>query len=81
MIEYAGYKVAEPESIETPAMLIFEEQVDHNLRLQCELAGGGQHLMVHFKTHKCAAIARKHSIALLPEIRDPAGNGVVFLPG
>lgn len=59
MIEYAGYKVGEPESIETPAMLIFEEQVDHNLRLQCEMAGGGQHLMVHFKTHKCAAIARK----------------------
>ncbi|MSR82540.1 MAG: D-TA family PLP-dependent enzyme [Candidatus Latescibacteria bacterium] len=59
MIEYAGYKVGEPDSIETPAMLIFEEQVTHNLRLQCELAGGGQHLMVHFKTHKSAAIASK----------------------
>ncbi len=59
MIEYAGYKVGEPESIETPAMLIFEDQLDHNLHLQCELAGGAQHLMVHFKTHKSAAIARR----------------------
>jgi D-serine deaminase-like pyridoxal phosphate-dependent protein len=63
MIEYAGYRVGEPEGIETPAMLIFEEQVDHNLRLQCELAGGAQHLMVHFKTHKCGAIARKQVAA------------------
>lgn len=59
MIEYPGYKVGEPEAIETPAMLIFEEAVDHNIRALCELAGGGQHLMVHVKTHKCAAIARK----------------------
>jgi len=59
MIEYAGYMVGEPESIETPAMLIFNEEVDHNLRLQAELAGGAERLMVHFKTHKCAAIARR----------------------
>ncbi len=59
MIEYGGYKVGEPEAIETPAMLIFEEAVDHNIRALCELAGGGQNLMVHVKTHKCAAIARK----------------------
>lgn len=59
MIEYAGFRVGEPENIETPAMLIFEENVEHNLRLQAELAGGAQNLMVHFKTHKCAAIARR----------------------
>ena len=59
MIEYSGYQLGEPEAIETPAMLIFEEQVDHNIRLLCELAGGAAHLMVHVKTHKCTAIARK----------------------
>lgn len=59
MIEYAGYKVADPDALETPAMLVFESLVDHNISALCELAGGGQNLMVHVKTHKSAAITRK----------------------
>jgi D-serine deaminase-like pyridoxal phosphate-dependent protein len=59
MIEFAGYKVAEPDSLETPAMLLFEEVVDFNIRTMCEMAGGADNLIVHVKTHKAAAIARK----------------------
>ncbi len=59
MIEYAGYKVADPDALETPAMLVFESLVDHNISALCELAGGGQNLRVHVKTHKSAAITRK----------------------
>lgn len=59
MIEFGEYRVADPEALETPAMLVFEPALSHNLRMLCELVGGGQHLMVHVKTHKSAAIARR----------------------
>ena len=59
MIEVGEYKVAEPDDIETPAMLIFADQLDNNIRVVSELAGGGEHLIVHVKTHKSEAVARK----------------------
>ena len=59
MIEYEGYIIADPDSLETPVMLVFEQQLDHNIRALCELVGGGSRLMVHVKTHKSAAVARR----------------------
>jgi len=59
MIEYEGYKVADPDALETPAMLVFEEKVDGNIKAVCELVGGGENLMVHVKTHKSAAVVQK----------------------
>ena len=63
MIELAGYKVADPESLETPVMLVYEERVDHNIRALCELVGGASNLMPHVKTHKAEAVARKQAEA------------------
>ncbi len=59
MIEMAGYKVADPDSLETPAMVLYEERIDHNIRAQAEWVGGAQNLMPHVKTHKAEAVARK----------------------
>ena len=59
MIEIGAYKVAEPDGIETPAMLVFADQLDHNIKAVGELAGGSEHLFVHVKTHKSIDIARK----------------------
>jgi D-serine deaminase-like pyridoxal phosphate-dependent protein len=59
MIEMGQYKVADPDALETPAMLVYEEVVDHNIRVLCDLVGGGENLMVHVKTHKAEAVARK----------------------
>jgi D-serine deaminase-like pyridoxal phosphate-dependent protein len=59
MISSQGYKVAEAAALETPAMLLFQDVMDHNIRSLCEMVGGGQNLMVHVKTHKSAAVARK----------------------
>lgn len=59
MIEMAGYKVADPESLETPVMVVYEGRVDHNIRALGELVGGSGNLMPHVKTHKAEAIARK----------------------
>ncbi len=59
MITCQGYCVANPDAFETPAMLVFEDQMNHNIRSVCECVGGGQNLMVHVKTHKSEAVARR----------------------
>ena len=41
MIKYKDYCVADPDSLETPAMLVFQDLVDHNIQSICELVGGG----------------------------------------
>ena len=59
MIEIGEYKVAEPDGIETPAMLVFADQLDHNIKAVGELAGGSEHLFVHVKTHKSIDVTLK----------------------
>ena len=59
MLTFENYKVAEPDALETPAMLLFQDQMDHNIRSVCKLVGGAENLMVHVKTHKSEAVARK----------------------
>ncbi len=59
MISCQDYVVADPDALETPAMLLFEDMADHNIRGVCEMVGGGGNLMAHVKTHKSQAIVRK----------------------
>ena len=59
MNAFGQYRVADPDALETPAMLLYPEIMHHNIRSVCELAGGGHNLMVHVKTHKSEAVARK----------------------
>jgi len=59
MIAWGNYRVAEPEALPTPAMLLFEELVNHKIRSACELAHGGDKLFTHVKTHKSEAIVGK----------------------
>ena len=59
MITCQDYSVADPDALETPAMLLFQDKMNHNIRSACEMVGGGQNLMVHVKTHKSEAVARK----------------------
>jgi D-serine deaminase-like pyridoxal phosphate-dependent protein len=59
MITFQDYRVADPDALETPAMLLFQDMMEHNIRSVCELVGGGRNLMVHTKTHKAEAVARK----------------------
>jgi len=40
-------------------MLLFQDQMDHNIRSVCDLVGGGGNLIAHVKTHKAEAVARK----------------------
>jgi len=59
LITFDDYRVADPDALETPAMLVFQDLVDHNIRSVCDLVGGGENLIAHVKTHKSEAIARK----------------------
>jgi D-serine deaminase-like pyridoxal phosphate-dependent protein len=59
MISCQGYRVADPDGLETPSMLLFQDIMDHNIRAACEIAGGGDNLMTHVKTHKSEAVARR----------------------
>ena len=63
MIEVGDYKVAQPDDIETPAMLVFADPLDNNIAVVAELAGGAENLIVHVKTHKSEAVARKQLAA------------------
>ena len=59
LINWQDYRVAEPDALETPAMLLFQDLVEHNIRSVCELVGGGENLIAHVKTHKSEAVARR----------------------
>lgn len=63
MLECEGYGIADPEAIETPAMVVFQARLEANIAALCELVGGGQHLMVHVKTHKSEAVTRQQIAA------------------
>lgn len=54
-----SYRVANPDELSTPAMIIFQALVDHNIRSVCALAGGACNLFPHVKTHKSEAVLRR----------------------
>jgi D-serine deaminase-like pyridoxal phosphate-dependent protein len=57
------YVVAKPEDIEIPALLVFEDKLENNIRATVELAEGAENLMPHVKTHKSADILRRQMAA------------------
>ncbi|HNT35656.1 MAG TPA: alanine racemase [bacterium] len=57
------YCVARPEDIETPALLVFEDRLDGNIKALIEQVGGGERLAPHVKTHKSAEILRRQMAA------------------
>ena len=59
MIACEDYRVSQPDALETPAMLLFGDLMDHNIRAACDMVGGGRNLVVHVKTHKSEAVVRK----------------------
>jgi len=59
MTNQQDYRISDPDALETPAMLLFQDIMDHNIRSACELVGGGQNLIAHVKTHKSIDVARR----------------------
>ena len=46
-------------SIPSPALLLFRERIEHNLRIMIEIAGGPARLRPHVKTHKLGPLVAR----------------------
>ncbi len=83
------YRVAEPEHLPSPALLIFPELVRRNLAAMIAMAGSAHRLRPHVKTHKMPALIRlaeslgvhKHKCATVAEAEmiARAGGGDVLI--
>ena len=55
-MEIAGYRLNEPEKIDTPALLVYEEKVKHNIGEVIRVCGSAERVVPHVKTHKSAEV-------------------------
>ncbi|MDA0323212.1 MAG: hypothetical protein O2923_10935 [Verrucomicrobia bacterium] len=62
MISHSDYKLKDADSVPTPAMLVFEDIVDQNIRALCDLSGAAN-VCPHVKTHKSVAVTRRQLAA------------------
>ena len=54
------YELTETDQLDTPALLIYPDRAEQNIKTLIELAGGTGRLRPHVKTHKMAEIAKMH---------------------
>jgi D-serine deaminase-like pyridoxal phosphate-dependent protein len=54
------YSIANVDDIPSPALLVYPDRAEENLRRLIRVAGGTARLRPHMKTHKLPAIARMH---------------------
>ena len=77
------YKPTNEASIYTPAVLVFPDRIEENIRRMITLAGSAERLRPHVKTHKMAEVIRlqvehgirKFKCATLTEVEMVAANG------
>ena len=77
------YKLTNEASIYTPAVLVFPDRIEENIRRMITLAGSAERLRPHVKTHKMAEVIRlqvehgisKFKCATLTEVEMVAANG------
>ncbi len=53
------FRPADEALIPSPALLLFRERIEHNLRLMIEIAGGPARLRPHVKTHKLGPLVAR----------------------
>jgi D-serine deaminase-like pyridoxal phosphate-dependent protein len=53
------FQLTNETEIPSPALLLFEERIEHNLRLMLEIAGGPERLRPHVKTHKLGPLVAR----------------------
>ena len=52
------YQISNPEEVPSPALLVYPDRIESNIRKMIEIAGGADHLRPHVKTHKMPEIVR-----------------------
>lgn len=55
----AWYEIANADEVPSPALLVYPERADANVRRMIALAGGPERLRPHVKTHKLAELVRR----------------------
>jgi D-threonine aldolase len=58
-LEPASYALTNADEIDSPALLVYEERLDENLRRMVAQAGGAERLCPHVKTHKLPQVIIK----------------------
>ena len=53
------YQLSNEAEVASPALLLFEERIESNLRLMIKIAGGPERLRPHVKTHKLGPLVRR----------------------
>lgn len=77
------YKPTHEASVYTPAVLVFPDRIEENIRRMIKLAGNAERLRPHVKTHKMAEVIslqlehgiKKFKCATLAEVEMVAANG------
>ena len=59
MHEYAWFHIDNESEIASPALLLYEERIEHNLRLMIQIAGDVHRLRPHVKTHKLLPLVQR----------------------
>ena len=82
-LEIGGYRLNRPDEVETPALLVYQDMVQHNIREVIRICGSPRRVVPHIKTHKSAEVLRlqmeagmtSFKCATLREAELLAGNG------
>ncbi|MCX6853348.1 MAG: D-TA family PLP-dependent enzyme [Verrucomicrobia bacterium] len=59
MNEHAWFHIDHESEIASPALLLYQERVEHNLRLMIQIAGDVARLRPHVKTHKLLPLVQR----------------------
>lgn len=54
------YTIANVATVPSPALVVYPERIQENIRRAIRIVGDPQRLRPHIKTHKCSAIIRMH---------------------
>ena len=64
-----SYRVSKVESLDSPALLIYEDKVRENIARIGQLLGGYRRLRPHIKTHKCREVLRMQMAAGVDRVK------------
>ena len=53
------YLLKNPDTLETPVMLVYQDQLEHNIASIVEVTGGPDRVVPHFKTHKSKEVLKQ----------------------
>ncbi|HEX2683974.1 MAG TPA: D-TA family PLP-dependent enzyme, partial [Ferruginibacter sp.] len=58
MTEKNWFHIADPNQIDSPALLVFPERVKANIKTAIGMVGDLDRIRPHVKTHKCSEVTR-----------------------